>query len=277
MRRRGLAALGDRRRARGGDPAHGLGGRHGDRAARGRAGRAHSVSRARLRRQPQLRAGGGRVGDRGAGERRSRRERARDPARRERAALRRGARDRREQQHGRRAVRRGDPRRQALRQRTAARGGARLRRVQRRGNVLQAPTDDAKALDGRAGQTRRSSRTERGSTTRSTARSICCARRRSRPDRWSLLSDGDDVGSVHLVDTVVRAAQRQRVRIFTVGLRSGAYDPSALRTHRRRDGWRVRRGELRRRALGDLHRARASNSPPSTSSATGPTRSRSRT
>ncbi len=45
-----------------------------------------------------------------------------------------------------------------------------------------------------------------------------------------LLSDGDDVGSVHLVDRVVRAAQRQRVRIFTVGLRSGAFDPSALRT-----------------------------------------------
>jgi tight adherence protein B len=51
-----------------------------------------------------------------------------------------------------------------------------------------------------------------------------------------LLSDGADVGSVHRLDRIVAAARRQRVRIFTVGLRSGAFDPSALRGIAERTG-----------------------------------------
>lgn len=43
-----------------------------------------------------------------------------------------------------------------------------------------------------------------------------------------LLSDGADVGSRSTLDTVVRQAKAQRVRIFTVGLRSGSFDPVAL-------------------------------------------------
>jgi tight adherence protein B len=45
-----------------------------------------------------------------------------------------------------------------------------------------------------------------------------------------LLSDGADVGSVLALDPVLAAAKKQRVRIFTVGLRSRAFDGSALRT-----------------------------------------------
>ena len=44
-----------------------------------------------------------------------------------------------------------------------------------------------------------------------------------------LLSDGADIGSVHDLDDVVTVARRQRVRVFTVGLRSGAYQDDALR------------------------------------------------
>jgi tight adherence protein B len=43
-----------------------------------------------------------------------------------------------------------------------------------------------------------------------------------------LLSDGADVGSGWGLDRVVAAAERARVRIFTVGLRSDAYDGTAL-------------------------------------------------
>jgi tight adherence protein B len=51
-----------------------------------------------------------------------------------------------------------------------------------------------------------------------------------------LLSDGADLGSAHGLDDVVAAARRQRVRIFTVGLRSGAFDPAALRSIALRTG-----------------------------------------
>ncbi len=51
-----------------------------------------------------------------------------------------------------------------------------------------------------------------------------------------LLSDGADVGSGWGVDHVVAAAERARVRIFTVGLRSGAYDGTALQEIARRTG-----------------------------------------
>ena len=44
-----------------------------------------------------------------------------------------------------------------------------------------------------------------------------------------LLSDGADIGSTHRLDEIVTAARRQRVRIFTVGLRSDAFEDGALR------------------------------------------------
>jgi tight adherence protein B len=51
-----------------------------------------------------------------------------------------------------------------------------------------------------------------------------------------LLSDGADIGSVSTLDQVVAAAKEQRVRVFTVGLRSGAYDPAPLQSIAERTG-----------------------------------------
>src|SRR5205814_309335 len=45
-----------------------------------------------------------------------------------------------------------------------------------------------------------------------------------------LLSDGADVGSSTSLQKVIAAARAQHVRIFTVGLRSGAFDGSTLRS-----------------------------------------------
>jgi len=51
-----------------------------------------------------------------------------------------------------------------------------------------------------------------------------------------LLSDGTDVGSTATLQKVVSAARNQHVRIFTVGLKSGTYDPTTLRTLALRTG-----------------------------------------
>ena len=51
-----------------------------------------------------------------------------------------------------------------------------------------------------------------------------------------VLSDGTDIGSLHSLDEAVAAAKKQQVRIFTVGLRSGAYDPAPLRSIAERTG-----------------------------------------
>ena len=51
-----------------------------------------------------------------------------------------------------------------------------------------------------------------------------------------LLSDGADIGSVRSLDQAVAAAKEQQVRVFTVGLRSGAYDPAPLRSIAERTG-----------------------------------------
>ena len=51
-----------------------------------------------------------------------------------------------------------------------------------------------------------------------------------------LLSDGADIGSLHSLDEAVAAARQQRVRVFTVGLRSGAFDAQPLRTIAERTG-----------------------------------------
>ncbi len=45
-----------------------------------------------------------------------------------------------------------------------------------------------------------------------------------------LLSDGADLGSTYTLNQVVTAAQAQHVRVFTVGLRSGAFDGTTLKT-----------------------------------------------
>ena len=45
-----------------------------------------------------------------------------------------------------------------------------------------------------------------------------------------LLSDGADLGSLHSLDEAVAAAKKQQMRIFTVGLRSRAFDAEPLRS-----------------------------------------------
>src|SRR5262249_5365360 len=45
-----------------------------------------------------------------------------------------------------------------------------------------------------------------------------------------LLSDGADVGSTTTLAKVVAAAKQQKVRVFTVGLRSRAFDAKTLQT-----------------------------------------------
>lgn len=51
-----------------------------------------------------------------------------------------------------------------------------------------------------------------------------------------LLSDGADIGSLRSLDQAVEAAREQQVRVFTVGLRSAAYDPAPLRSIAERTG-----------------------------------------
>lgn len=51
-----------------------------------------------------------------------------------------------------------------------------------------------------------------------------------------LLSDGTDVGSTATVAKVVARAKQQHVRVFTVGLRSGAFDSSTLQRIARETG-----------------------------------------
>jgi tight adherence protein B len=45
-----------------------------------------------------------------------------------------------------------------------------------------------------------------------------------------LLSDGADIGSTHTLNQVIASARAQKVRVFTVGLKSGAFNPKTLRT-----------------------------------------------
>ena len=53
-----------------------------------------------------------------------------------------------------------------------------------------------------------------------------------------VLSDGADIGSSTKLDSVVEAASRNHIRVFTVGLRSRAYDGQTLRTIADRTGGR---------------------------------------
>ena len=51
-----------------------------------------------------------------------------------------------------------------------------------------------------------------------------------------LLSDGADIGSLRTLEQAVAAAKKQQVRVFTVGLRSGAFDAAPLRSLAERTG-----------------------------------------
>jgi len=51
-----------------------------------------------------------------------------------------------------------------------------------------------------------------------------------------LLSDGADIGSLQTLEQAVAAAKKQQVRVFTVGLRSGAFDAAPLRSLAERTG-----------------------------------------
>ncbi len=51
-----------------------------------------------------------------------------------------------------------------------------------------------------------------------------------------LLSDGADIGSTDKLEAVVELARLRHVRIFTVGLRSRAFDPASLQTLAERSG-----------------------------------------
>jgi tight adherence protein B len=51
-----------------------------------------------------------------------------------------------------------------------------------------------------------------------------------------LLSDGADLGSHKQIDQVLKRAHSLHVRVFTVGLRSGAFDPETLQTLASRSG-----------------------------------------
>ena len=78
------------------------------------------------------------------------------------------------------------------------------------------------------------------------------------------------------LDKVVAAARSSRVRIFTVGLRSGAFDAAAAARDRRSDRRVVRRSPFGGGARSRSTRSSASSSPASTSSATGRLRGRCR-
>ena len=71
-----------------------------------------------------------------------------------------------------------------------------------------------------------------------------------------LLSDGADVGSSWGLDRVVAAAERARVRIFTIGLRSDAYDGTALQEIARRTGGTYAEASSAAELDADLRRAR---------------------
>ena len=83
-----------------------------------------------------------------------------------------------------------------------------------------AADDRPQAGQGGARQGRRSSPRGRASTTRSPRRSRRCAARRSARRASSLLSDGDDVGSVTSLDAALAQLDAQKIRVFTVGIES---------------------------------------------------------
>ena len=85
----------------------------------------------------------------------------------------------------------------------------------------------------------------RASTTPWTDRSRFSTDARLSTGSIVLLSDGADLGSRSELDRVIAKARAQHVRVFTVGLRSKAFAPSALRNWQRRAVAASRRRRLR--------------------------------
>ena len=124
--------------------------------------------------------------------------------------------------------------------------------------VLTAPTLDAAELLRRARAVPRRSRTGRASTTRSTARSRCSTRRSSRRARSCCSPTVPTSAASTTLGSVVARRGRNTCAIFTVGLRSTAFDAQTLADAR---GARPAVATPRRRrpsaAALDLRRARA--------------------
>ena len=166
---------------------------------------------------------------RGAGERRPGHGRRVDSARGERAPLRRRARARCERQHDRRPVRRGARGRPHVRHATGRRRGESASSPSTaRCSVLQAPTDDGEGAAATRCETPAGARLRNADLRRARRFARAAARARSsRPDR-SCCSPTAPTSAACTRSTGGRpAAKKQQVRIFTVGLRSGAFDPGA--------------------------------------------------
>ena len=225
------------------------------------------------------RPGGGRARcrqRRGSGERPPRHRRARRPAREQRAALRRRARARRERQHERRAGRRGSRGRARVRLASCAGRGGRHRRVQRRHLGVARSDPGRRRAPTRARLAASHSPTARASTTRSCGRWRCCAKQSSRQARSSCSPTARTSAAGTRSTRCVAAAKEQRVRVFTVGLRSGAFDAAAApqRSPIRPAGRTPRL--VRRRSSHRSTRRSATSWPANTSSATAPPRDRCR-
>ena len=143
-----------------------------------------------------------------------------------------------------------------VRRRTAPR---RRRSASSRSTATSRCSATSRGTAARCGARSRRSRrspTAHESTTRSRARSRSSATRSSRPARSSCSPTVRTSAASASLDEAVDAAKGQQVRVFTVGLRSGAFDAGPLRVDRRANRRLVRRGALGCRARGDLRGAR---------------------
>jgi len=96
-------------------------------------------------------------------------------------------------------------------------------------NVLQAPTIDPGQLQrGLAGAPQLAYGTHLFDAVRRSLRTLAAAKISA--GSIVLLSDGADLGSTYTLQQVVTAAKAQHVRVFTVGLRSGAFDGATLKS-----------------------------------------------
>ena len=102
-------------------------------------------------------------------------------------------------------------------------------------NVLQTPTIDPGQLqEALANSPQLSYGTHMFDAVRRSLRTLASAKIAA--GSIVLLSDGADLGSTYTLNQVVTAAHAQHVRVFTVGLRSGAFDGATLKTLAARSG-----------------------------------------
>ncbi len=125
-----------------------------------------------------------------------------------------------------------------------------------RSRSCSAPDRATAPRSGARSRRSRRSPTERGSTTRSRGRSRSCATRRLSSGSIVLLSDGADIGSLRRSTQAVAAAKEQQVRVFTVGLRSGAFDPRRSGRSRERTGGTYAEARSAAELAADLRRPR---------------------